>query len=382
MDDLRTMMQRADHAAARIPLPGDGLERLIRVRVRRRRNQRITAAVVGLAIGLAAVLTGTTILRSSPRPAPGVTPLPISAPPSAIAFGRVTVGEGSSVAEQVFLELPDGSTMPLTHGPDSNELESWSPDGSQIVVSTTFADGSGSDLFIEAVDGTSGTRLTTDPRAETDAQWSPDGSRIAFRNGRGISVINADGTDVHELTSQTNDLPETFSWSPDGARIAFISTERDGSEIDVADADGTDRSVLRRANAPTTYIQLAWSPDGSKIALVEGSGHSTEIDLMDADGSNVRRFSSIQAGRPAWSPDGSKISIEGNGGVYVIDVHDGTVHHVSGSGSGTASWSPDGSMLAIFDAGDIVVMRADGTNGIRIVDTTSRETSPLWWPGG
>jgi hypothetical protein len=66
----------------------------------------------------------------------------------------------------------------------------------------------------------------------------------------------------------------------------------------------------------------------------------------------------------------------------VIDVDDGTVHHVSGSGTGTASWSPDGSMLAIFEAGDIVVMRADGTNGIRIVDTTSRETSPLWWPGG
>jgi Tol biopolymer transport system component len=381
MDDLRTMVQRADRAAARVPLPEDGLQRLIRVRARGRRNQRITAAVVGLAIGLAAVLTGTTILRSSPRPVPGVTPPPVSAPPSAIAFGRVPVAGGSS-AEQVFLELPDGTTSQLTHGADSNELESWSPDGSQIVVSRTFADGSGSDLFTVTVDGLSETRLTSDPRVETDAQWSPDGSRIAFRAGRGVSVMNADGTDVHEMTSRTNDLPDTFSWSPDGARIAFISAERGGSEIDVADADGTGKSLLRRARDPFTYLQLAWSPDGSTVAFVAGSGHSTEIDLMDADGSSVRRFSSIQGGRPTWSPDGSKISIEGNGGVYVVDVDDGTVHHVSGAASGTTSWSPDGSMLAIFDDGDVLVMNADGEDSFRIVDTASRETSPLWRPGG
>jgi Tol biopolymer transport system component len=224
--------------------------------------------------------------------------------------------------------------------------------------------------------------LTDDPEVEADGQWSPDGSKIAFRSGGGISVMNADGTNRHLLTSRTNDLPETFTWSPDGARIAFISVEGSASEIDVVDADGTNRIVLRRPNPPIAYTQLAWSPDGTTIAFVMGSGHSTEIALMDADGRNVVRLSPIQAARPAWSPDGSKISIEGAGGVYVVDVGDGSTEHLTGSGTGTVSWSPDGSVLAIFDSGEIVVMKADGTERIRIGHTDARETSPMWQPGG
>ena len=279
------------------------------------------------------------------------------------------------------MERPDGTTTQLTHGPDSNTLDAWSPDGSQVLVTRGFADGSGADLFAVRVDGSSETRLTEDPQVEGDAQWSPDGSKIAFRSGSGISVMNADGTDVRQLTSRTNDLSNTFSWSPDGAHIAFISVEGTDSEIDVADADGTHPTILRRPNPPIAYRQLVWSPDGTRIAFVMGAGHSTEIDLMDADGKGVERLSSIQAGRPTWSPDGSKISVEGDG-VYVIDVGSGTPIHLTGVGTGTVSWSPDGSTIAIFDGGDIVVMNADGTDRTRIADTPARETTPMWQPIG
>lgn len=382
MDELRTLIQRADRAASRIPLPEDGLRQLTRIRVRRRRNQRLTAAVVGLAIGLAAVITATSILRTSPSSVPGDTSPPVSAPPSAIAFGRADSGAGPTAVAQVYLEQPDGTTTQLTHGPDSNTLDAWSPDGSQILVARTFADGSGSDLFAVRVDGSSETRLTEDPQVEADGRWSPDGSKIAFRSGGGISVMNADGTDRQRLTSRTNDLPDTFTWSPDGARIAFISVDGTASEIDVVDADGTDRIVLRRPDPPVVYTQLAWSPDGTKIAFVTGTGHSIETDLMDTDGKNVVRLSSIQAARPTWSPDGSKISIEGAGGVYVVDVGDGSTEHLTGSGTGTVTWSADGSVLAVFDSGDIVVMKADGTDRITIAQTDAQETSPMWQPSG
>ncbi len=379
MDELQEMVRQADRAVSRIPLPDDGFEQLTRVRARRRRNQRITAAGVGLVIGLAAIVTATSILRTSENPVAGQTP-PVSAPPSAIAFGRV-VG-GSSTAEQVFLERPDGTTVQLTHGPDSNEPAAWSPDGSQVMVVRTFADGSGTDLFAVHADGSSETRLTRDRQREADAQWSPDGSRIAFRAGGGIRVMNADGTDVRRLAARTSDLSDTFSWAPDGAHIAFISAGRHGSEIDVADADGTHIRTLRSPTPPFAYTQLAWSPDGSTIALLVGSGHSTNISLMDADGKHLVPLSSIQAGRPVWSPDGSKISIEGADGVYVIDVADGTTDHVTGSGTGAVSWSPDGSTIGIFDGGDIVVMNANGTDRIRLAGTGAQERSPMWQPSG
>lgn len=388
MDELKELMQRADGAVSRIPLPEDGFQRLTRVRVRRRRNQRIIAAGVGLAIGLAAVIAGTSILRSSPSPAPGDTLPPISTPPSTIAFGRAGDGGASATAAQVYLEHPDGTITPLTGGPDSNTPDGWSPDGSQILVTRTFADGSGADLFAVRVDGSSEVRLTADPQTEADAQWSPDGSKIAFRSGREINVMNADGTNVQRLTSRTNDLPNTFTWSPDSSRIAFINAgpsgnQPSGVEIGVANADGTGKVVVRRPTPPNNiFTQLAWSPDGSKIVFAVGSGHSTDIALMDADGKNVVQLSSIQANRPIWSPDGSKISFEGADGIYVVDVGSGDVHHISGSGSGLVSWAPDGAVLAIFDSGDISIMKPDGTDKIRIAVTDAQETNPIWQPGG
>ena len=80
------------------------------------------------------------------------------------------------------------------------------------------------------------------------------GDSIVFGSDRDgdaeIFVMNADGTDVRQLTD--NDNWNGFpSWSPDGDRIAFDSTRYGSNEIFVMNADGTD-----------TYEtgQKGWSP--------------------------------------------------------------------------------------------------------------------------
>jgi hypothetical protein len=55
MSDLKALLERADRAVSDVPLPADGLEGLQRRRDRKRRNQRITAGVVGIAVFVAAV---------------------------------------------------------------------------------------------------------------------------------------------------------------------------------------------------------------------------------------------------------------------------------------------------------------------------------------
>lgn len=55
MSDLRLLLEHADRSVSRVPLPPDGLEQLRRRRDRKRRNQRITAGVVGIAVFAAAV---------------------------------------------------------------------------------------------------------------------------------------------------------------------------------------------------------------------------------------------------------------------------------------------------------------------------------------
>jgi len=55
MTELTPLLQRADRAVSGVPLPADGIEGVRRRRDRKRRNQRIEAGVVGIAIFLAAV---------------------------------------------------------------------------------------------------------------------------------------------------------------------------------------------------------------------------------------------------------------------------------------------------------------------------------------
>ena len=55
MSDLKALLERADRAVSDVPLPADGLEGLQRRRDRKRRNQRITAGVVGIAVFVAAI---------------------------------------------------------------------------------------------------------------------------------------------------------------------------------------------------------------------------------------------------------------------------------------------------------------------------------------
>jgi hypothetical protein len=61
MSDLKALLERADRAVADVPLPADGLEGLQRHRDRKRRNQRITAGVVGIAVFVAAVWIVTSV---------------------------------------------------------------------------------------------------------------------------------------------------------------------------------------------------------------------------------------------------------------------------------------------------------------------------------
>jgi hypothetical protein len=55
MSDLKALLERADRAVSGVPMPADGLDGLQRRRDRRRRNQRIAAGVVGIAVFVAAV---------------------------------------------------------------------------------------------------------------------------------------------------------------------------------------------------------------------------------------------------------------------------------------------------------------------------------------
>ena len=112
-----------------------------------------------------------------------------------------------------------------------------------------------------------------------------------------------------ELTHGIRDYGS--DWSPDGTKIVYDSEAAGGSNIVVANADGSDPVVIGTGEDP------AWSPDGTRIAY---AGDGGSIWVVNADGSDAHSVTvGAAAGQdpgtgapydwnPAWSPDGRSIA--------------------------------------------------------------------------
>jgi Tol biopolymer transport system component len=98
-------------------------------------------------------------------------------------------------------------------------------------------------------------------------EWSPDGKRLAIvvptgPRSRDISVVNADGTDLHRIARCRCDLrgsapiSESVAWSHDGTRIAYISGR--GNTISTIRPDGTGATVV--ATQPARGVTGYWYP--------------------------------------------------------------------------------------------------------------------------
>ena len=134
--------------------------------------------------------------------------------------------------------------------------------------------------------------------------WYGSGTREAH-----LAALEAKGLD-------TSNVP----FPPPTGRIAFVaplpepdpnSFAREGADIYTMNADGSD--VVQLTDNDFTDLYPVWSPDGSRIAFTSDASGIREIYVMDADGSNVQQITDISQhsdrlyGAPSWSPDGSNI---------------------------------------------------------------------------
>jgi dipeptidyl aminopeptidase/acylaminoacyl peptidase len=257
------------------------------------------------------------------------------------------------------------------------------------------------------------------PEGAHDPDWSPDCKKIAFVKGNvddgwHIYIMNADGTDVRQLTKGKWPRHRSPDWSPDGKKIVFTVAEylnrvkitvggtpigwqlnRTWGRIVVIDADGSNQVVL--------YDDLdadnpMWSPDGRWIAF-EVIKHGDidrvnegDIYQMNADGSGVTplKHDSDFDNDPAWSPDSRRIAFVSKGS-GVNDMYQ-QLHVMNADGAGAKrlthfkdedvehpSWSPDGNFI-VFSAGyaeELYVIRVDGSGLKKFSEPGS---SPTWSP--
>ena len=167
---------------------------------------------------------------------------------------------------EITLMDADGSnqTMITSEGGICEEL-AWSPSGEKVSYTWHSGEEPGPegicrDICLVNIKDGSKVNLTNSPKFDDrDLSWSPDSTKIAFSSRRQVVdmqtyVMNADGSQVSELTTG-NSSNYSPSWSPDGKRIVFTS----GKDICIMDADGSN--VINLTNTPDIddYLPI-WSP--------------------------------------------------------------------------------------------------------------------------
>jgi TolB protein len=95
---------------------------------------------------------------------------------------------------------------------------------------------------------------------------------------------------------------------------------------------------------------------------------------------------------PAWSPDGSRIAFvsnrDGDVEIYVMKADGSDQIRLTDSPDfdGDPAWSPDGERIAFTSLrdgnGEIYVMNADGTNPVRLTNNEAHDWGPAWSPDG
>lgn len=424
MSEYRDTLERELDRLRPPRIPFDQLEAR---RDRKRREQRVRAGVLGLAIAIAVGWWGFHAIRSTdPRPADDTRPNPtpeLRHDGENIAFEQLGPGPGWDLAAQDpetgrLRELADTEgIVDCPNRPHCNNFVTqaeWSADGEWVAFDVFFDGPCGPTAGIWVVGAAGDPRQLTTPCTSATGSdrlieevwaWSPVGARLAYARvdseTQEMFVINPfDGhrTSLGTVGGGLSDdgvwKTSTLEWSPDGTRIAYA----DGESIYSVEVDGGERSLL--ADSFIDVIDLVWSPDGTHI-LVQDKDRS-RLQVMNADGSDVHVVLDSEDDaccETEWSANGDRI-------VYQLSVvpagdrfgfaFDSEVWTVSPDGSNRIKvfdsdgcdmgdiadalpvWAPNGDQVAYNACGVWVVANADGTGDAQPIDELVHRS----WDGG
>ena len=351
MIDERELVERAVRALVR---EEPSFDDLIKRRHRKRRNQRIAAGAVGIAVFVAAVWIVTTggSFNRTEQPAIQPTPSPTAIP------GYHHNGEILLLRNGAFTQIDpvtgnvvtgNGVELPVAH-PVSDFA--WSPDGMELAYATHG--------HVRVVDVATGASREIMSRAgHCSLAWSPDGSRIAVTYNGMLKLIDPEGGNRSTLVVLPGIVQPT--WSPDGERIAFQVVSRERS-LYVIDRDGSNLTELLGPAPHGTigFFDPVWSPDGSRIAYIASTQPATRqypwrlhVEVVDADGSNPTEL--VEAGTCycigftpglTWSPDGASMALntgsvdEQDYGLYVVNADGTGLRRVADGADGSPAWRP------------------------------------------
>jgi TolB protein len=227
---------------------------------------------------------------------------------------------------QVWTINADGKGLKRVGSCNECGQPSWSPNGKLIA----FSHGWGgiqddqikfAEIFVMNAGGggvRQVTHVTTDEPSTADVgrpAWSPDGKQLVFEvhnsrtgdpaKGRTLFVVDADGSNLRQLTPWQLNGGGKADWSPSGRLILFRSispAHEEHGNLYTIHPDGSGLKKLTNYPEPKTVGTGSFSPDGKWITFnrFAPGGPYPSIFVMRANGTGVRQ---LVQGKIGFVPD-------------------------------------------------------------------------------
>jgi Tol biopolymer transport system component len=297
---------------------------------------------------------------------------------------------------------------PGTDGPRHSAPE-WSPDGTQLAVTTYAIAGPRIQHFVEIISivtrestriglpGTEGSRH--------DLSWSPDGQYLAYVEAveqrseiAHLRVLRlADGASSIIINTGAN--VRHPQWSPDGLYLFYVCNCVGPTDLwRQRIADGAPIGTPERVTTGLEIRDFAFSRDGSRLTYSKGRWISNfwRVPILEdrpatwADAEQIT-FDQAYVEFLVASPDGQRVAYSsdraGNQDLYVMPIGDDAVRlTVDPAPDWGPDWSPDGSRLAFYSyrTGDreLWVMPATGGPAMQLTSSRGVDYIPRWSPDG
>lgn len=346
-----------------------------------------------------------------------------------------SIEDGHDVLTQISLSTGEISILPLPSEITSPEVDSISPDATELLVRSHLSPASETPMWIVPVGGGSAFRVSN--ILAHDATWMPDGKSILYASGNQLSIVSLDGG-KSTLFANVPGRAFWLRWSPDNKLLRFslidpvdhtaslweISGERhearpllkgwrtsdaccgvwtsDGKTfIFQATKDGqnnlwklsqaSDSTPIQITNGPLNYESPVAGREGSQIFFVGHDYRSRDdkYDMQRKQFTSMRdflahadriRFSRDRQGVVWIDPLGQLWRANANG-KDEVQLTPRSLHVFM------AVWSPDGSELALMaryegQPWQIFLLSANGGSPTRLMSPDRNAADPSFSPDG